>query len=298
MRSTLELPRQRRRRIASVSLVALCVQLLGCASSVLLAPEYSRERPWAELSADSRETLTRLHLQNDAGRELTALVYERPGDRGVVMVSGGKRMGRKTTSIYTHFLHGQGYRIVVFSFQGFDDNAGPAELKSMTGDAAAIYHAVQTRYPREPIIYLATSVSTAAALCLPGRVPPGPSGLVLESAMNVRTIAFTTVSQPPLLWPLLPLTIPLAAGITIDVPDELAPHACMVKADQVPVLFLHHPKDDIVPYKSARRLFDAYPGPKSFHDYTLKNHGTSNLLLNLDRGGQQAVLEFVESVFK
>ncbi len=286
------------RKLRACFIIGLSLQLSACASSVLLDPEHSRDRPWPELTADSRETLQRVELHNEAGNRLTMLVYEQPGDYGSVMVSGGDSMGRKTTSIYTQFLHNRGYRIIIFSFQGYDDNPGRAELKALPGDAASVYNEILSRYPGEPVVYLATSVSTAAALCLPAQAPPGPEGLILEAAMNVRTIAFATVSQPPLVWPLLPLTLPLAAGISVDVPNNLAPAACMAKAEQVPALFLHHPNDDIVPYKSALRLFESYPGEKWFYDFTLENHGTSHLLLNLDRGGQRAVLDFVRSVFE
>jgi hypothetical protein len=83
--------------LAATTMLLVAFSWLGCASSVLLAPEYSRDRPWAELSPDSEERLETIQLKNDSGREITALIYERDGDRGSVMVSGGKSMGRKTT---------------------------------------------------------------------------------------------------------------------------------------------------------------------------------------------------------
>ena len=264
---------------------------LGCASSLMLPAGLATRYPPPELAAPGQRTA--VLVENAAGERLEGALYSWPGDRGTLLVSGGNAMSRSETEHYVTFLHRQGFRVLVFSFQGYDDNGGKPALASLPTDAAAFFRFARERDPEEPVGYLASSISTVAAQCLPA-LEPDLAVLILEGAVDAPRIGFAKVTERPAFWPLLPLTWPIAFGVSLDVPDGVDPRRCFGApgVDSVPALYLHHPDDAVVPYSGARDLFDRYPGPSRFLDLTVKRHPTAHLLLSQDDGARRAVVEF------
>ena len=182
-----------RRAVVAVLILVACT--LGCASTILLQPQFTRRGQATPAQAD------RIALTNARGSEIGAFLTAADGDYGSVMVSGGNAMGKGQTYRYTAFLRGHGFRTLTFSFQGYDSNGGEADLGSMLGDARGVYQYLGTRFPGEPVAYLASSISTAPGLCLPSHAPE-LAGVILEGAINLRTIPFQKMLQ---WWPALPL---------------------------------------------------------------------------------------------
>lgn len=273
------------RALVAALLVTTCT--LGCASSILLQPQFTRRGngtpPQAEL----------LRLTNHSGVGIGAFLTSGNDDYGSVMVSGGNAMGKGSTYRATGFLQGQGFRVLTFSFEGYDVNGGDADLGTLLGDARTAYEHLSTRYPGEPVVYLAHSISTAPALCLPSH-EPGLRGVVLEGAINLRTIPFQKMLQWWPLLPLFPITLPYATGVSASVPGELSPGRCARNAGNVPALFLHHQRDVMTSYGSARGLYDQYAGPKRFEELTSRNRD-NHLLLFRDPDAQALVLQQLAS---
>ncbi len=229
--------------------VLLALLTTGCASSILLQPQYTRRGNGTPQQAELVE------LVNPGGNGIGGFLSASDGDYGSVMVSGGNAMGKGSTYRATRFLQGRGFRVLTFSFQGYDRNGGEAQLGSLLGDARTVHEHLSRRFPGEPIAYLAHSISTAPALCLPSHAPD-LSGVVLEGAINLRTIPFQKMWQ---LWPLLPLapiTLPYATFVSASIPGELSAGRCAENAGSVPALFLHHRDDVMTPYGGARGLYD------------------------------------------
>lgn len=142
-----------------------------------------------------------------------------------------------------------------FSYQGFGDNQGHADLASLIGDAQAFYTLVENKYQGQPIAFAGYSTGAVTGLCL------GDSerlaGVVAEGTFNPKTVLHDKH---------------LYAAMAIDpmlessVPEKLDTSRCIQELKAVPVLFLHNPSDPLAPYDAARRLFDSYEGPKEFID--------------------------------
>jgi hypothetical protein len=66
-------------------------------------------------------------VRNDRGALLHGLLFSSAADRGTALVSGGNTMSREQVLYYYRFLLGRGFRVLAFSFQGFDDNEGGAD---------------------------------------------------------------------------------------------------------------------------------------------------------------------------
>lgn len=275
-----KVPNGRARALAAVLLLAACT--IGCASTILLVPQLAGRGRGTPAGAELVE------LTNARGTEIGAFLTSADGDYGSVMVSGGNAMGKGNTYRYDDFLQGHGFRVMTFSFEGYDSNAGEANLGSLLGDAQAVYEHLRARFPGEPIAYVASSISTAPALCLPSH-EPALGGVVLEGTINLRTIPFRKMLQWWPLLPLFPLTLPYASFVSLSIPGDLSPGRCAEHAGDVPALFLHHPRDVMTPYGSARSLYDAYSGPKEF-DVLDSRNGQYHLLLSRDRSAQSKVL--------
>jgi pimeloyl-ACP methyl ester carboxylesterase len=255
------------RMLAIFAFLSASVFISGCsASRLMLFPRLAAKQegiyPAAKPAVTREETVT---VTNAGGYALHGLLSYNEGDRGVLLVSPGNAESREGARWYTSFLRGQGFRVLVFSFQGFDDNHGPADLHSLVGDAHAFYSLVKERFPGEPIVYFANSISTAAALCMAADGAP-LDGLVLEGAFDPKTIPFSKVAQSWLTLALFPISLPVATSVSATVPSSLKLSRCLPADKDIPALFVHNTDDIVTPYRTARRIFAVYPGRKEFYD--------------------------------
>ncbi len=143
----------------------------------------------------------------------------------------------------------------MFTYQGFGNNEGHADLGSLIGDAQAFYAFAENKYKGEPIAFVGYSTGAVTGLCLDDR--DQLSAIVVEGTFNPKTI----ISDKKLYAAML-----VDPMLESSVPDDLDTNRCLQQLKAVPVSFLHNPNDPLVPYDSARRLFDSYQGPKEFID--------------------------------
>lgn len=248
-----------------VIFIAILASMLGgCATRLMLYPELARGMEARQPPVPpSQHQAQKVVVKNDSGQELHGLLFESAGDFGTVMVSGGNAMSRAHTLEYYRSLLGHGFRLLVFSFQGYDENEGQAELTSLIGDAAAYHAYLKSNYPNEGVAYMGHSISSAVALCLPLRVGTF-SAIIVEGAFDPKAIAYTKLKQLWYLFPLYPILLPTAVAVSATVPDELDVTKCVTAYRDIPVMFVHHPYDTVTPFVSAFDLFSRYRGDKQF----------------------------------
>jgi hypothetical protein len=246
-------------------MVILASFLSGCATRLMLYPElaHKMDARYPPSSILNQRRAEKVVVKNDSGHELRGLLFESEGDAGTVIVSGGNAMSRTHTLEYHRFLLGHGFRVLVFSFQGYDDNEGRSNLSSLVGDAAAYYAYLKSTYPSEEIAYFGHSISSAVALCLPLRAG-ALSAIIVEGAFNPKSIAFTKLKQIWYLFPLYPMLLPAAAAVSATVPDNLDVAKCINAYSDIPIIFAHHPYDVVTPFERAFDLFSIYRGDKQF----------------------------------
>ena len=63
-------------------------------------------------------------------------------------------MNISATYAQSKYLIGNGFRVLIFTWQGFDSNGGEADLNSLLGDANAFYSYAESRFPRQPIAFV------------------------------------------------------------------------------------------------------------------------------------------------
>lgn len=146
-------------------------------------------------------------------------------------------------------FHELGLNIFIFDYRGYGYSEGkPSEEGTYQDALAAWRYLTESRHlSPEQIIMFGRSLGGAIAAWLAARRQP--RGIILESA-------FTSV--PDLageIFPFLPTR--LLSRFQYNTRAEIARLHC-------PVLLIHSPDDDIIPYHHSQTLLQAAPDPKFF----------------------------------
>jgi uncharacterized protein len=139
-----------------------------------------------------------------------------------------------------------GSSVLILDYRGYGKSGGSPSEHGLYRDADAAYQCLLDRgYRARQIILQGESLGTAVAVDLASR--KDCTGIVLEAAFTSgRDVAGTVVL---LVGPLLFRGFDSESKITNI---------------RVPLLFFHGDRDEIIPLRLGRALFDAAPEPKSF----------------------------------
>lgn len=146
-------------------------------------------------------------------------------------------------------FHELGVAVLIFDYRGYGRSGGrTTEVGTYRdADAAWRYLVEQRGYAAGQIVLFGRSLGAAVASRLATQAQPG--GLILESAF---------VSVPDMaarIYPFLPVR--WLSRYRYDTAAALQSVTC-------PVLVIHSPDDDIIPYEQGERLFVAARDPKRF----------------------------------
>lgn len=194
--------------------------------------------------------------------------------RGTVVFfhgNAGNISGRLDTA---RFFHEHTMNVLLVSYRGYGQSTGSPSEDGLYRDAdAAWQHLTEERgVASESILIAGRSLGSAPATYLAARTVPG--GLLLESA-------FTSLPDVGArAYPILPVR--WLSRFRFNNESRIA----QVNA---PVLMIHSPDDEVVPYDLGRTLFAAVSEPKTFVDI----RGGHNAMRTDQPGYRQAVRTFV-----
>lgn len=154
-------------------------------------------------------------------------------------------------------LHDLGLSLLILDYRGYGRSEGKPDEAGTQRDALAAWrHLTEARhFPPEAVVLHGQSLGAALAAWLAAHERPG--ALILESA-------FTSVPDLAAeLYPWLPAR--RLTRFRYATREYLGWVRC-------PVLVIHSPDDEIVPYAHGQRLYEAAAGPKAF----LKLRGDHN----------------------
>jgi fermentation-respiration switch protein FrsA (DUF1100 family) len=145
--------------------------------------------------------------------------------------------------------HDLGFSTLVFDYRGYGESEGTPDEEGTYRDAQAAwdYLVKERSIPPSRIIVIGRSLGGAVAARLARKQTP--AALVLESSFtSVPDIAADVYWYFP---------VRLLSRFRYETSDHVRDARC-------PVLVVHSPDDEIIPYHHGRTLFDRAPGPKEF----------------------------------
>lgn len=254
--------------MGSVELPPLSVKAACWAAGLLLAwlglrwferaSLFIPSRQLAGTPADSGFPYEELRLTAADGTRLHAWLVPGPeGGRTVVFFHGNAgNISHRMEKL--RLLRGLGLSVLLFDYRGYGQSEGrPGERGTYADGLAAVEHLLAGRkLPAGRLVYYGESLGCAVALETALARPPG--ALILESPFT------STAEMGRRLLPFLPARLLVRHRY-----DNLA----KIGALKAPLLILHSPDDEIVPYAMGRALFAAAPEPKAFAELRGDHNG-------------------------
>lgn len=160
-------------------------------------------------------------------------------------------IGNRLESIET--FHNLGLSVFIFDYRGYGKSEGNPTIEGTHLDALAAWRWLvqEKNTPPEQIVVFGRSLGGAIAMDLMKNDSIRPKALILEST-------FASLADMTRLEFLSPLT-----RLLIGNPWD---SEAVARTLTLPTLVIHSPKDEIVPYRQGKKLFNALAGEKIFFD--------------------------------
>jgi len=172
-------------------------------------------------------------------------------------------------------FHKLGLNILIIDYRGYGLSEGAVSEAGLYLDAMAAWQYLinQRGYTEKDIIIFGRSMGGAVATQLASRVQPG--ALIIESTFS---------SVKDMAGRILPLISKLVY-IRYNFNTESS-----IKQVRAPVLVMHSPDDDIIPFQFGEKVFAAANEPKEF--YPLQGSHNNGFMQSMP-GYQQAIKSFL-----
>jgi len=219
-----------------------------------------------------------LNLKTEDGASIFGWYVPASPASPVMLVSHGNAGNISDRLDKLAIFRGAGASVLFYDYRGYGRSSGSASEEGTYRDAESAYRwltAVKGVPPKRIVLY-GESLGSAVAVELALRREAG--GLILESGFT------STEDMARIVFPFLP-----ARWLVRFRYDSLS----KISKVRCPVLVMHSPQDDIVPFEMGRRLFAAAPQPKIF--FEMKG-GHNEGFLDTGPAYGQAIRRFLESL--
>lgn len=238
------------RIIKNILLLLLGLVLLnGCMylqqSSMIFFPYATLDQTPAEWGLVYEDVF----LDTEDGVRLHGWYIPRHGSKQALLFFHGNAGNISHRGASVEIFHRLGLNVFIFDYRGYGKSEGKPDEKGLYKDARAAwrYLSKERGFGQEEIILFGRSLGGAVAAELATEIQPG--GLILEStfssAKDVANAVFPVLSRL----------------IFLRYDFDTAAH---VRRVACPVLVLHSPDDEIIPFRLGEKVFQAANEPKSF----------------------------------
>lgn len=221
-------------------------QLSGSPSDVGLAYEDVR------LKTPDGETLHAWWIPNEDARGTLLFFHGNAGNMSHRL---------ETLRVY----HDLRLNVLIFDYRGYGQSSGSPSEEGLCTDAETVWrHLINDRnVAPEDVVLFGRSLGSGPATWLAERVLEG--ALILESA-------FTSVPDAGAHhYPFLPVR--LLSKVRFD-------NLARIGSCRSPVMVIHSPDDEVLPFEQGRRLFETARQPKSFLELSGPHNNAFHLSLN------------------
>ena len=243
-----------------------CVFLLVLNVSMFLRQPAMTFFPARELVATPTDwglEYTDVYLRTEDAVNVHGWYIPKPGaDRALLFLHGnGGNISHRGDSI--EIFHRLGFHVLIIDYRGYGLSAGHPGEAGLYRDAAAAWNYLRETagIPAQNIVIFGRSLGGAVAAQLAAEVDAG--ALILESTFSSARDFAAQV------FPVLSRVLYLRYGF-----DTVA----RLQRVDYPVLVLHSPDDDIIPFALGRKVYDAAQGTKHF--VTLRGDHNSGFLMS------------------
>jgi fermentation-respiration switch protein FrsA (DUF1100 family) len=185
--------------------------------------------------------------------------------RGYALFSHGNAGNIADRLESIQLLRRMGFSVLGYDYGGYGYSEGHPSEKRIYADVEAMWQYLTGELGVAPdkIVIFGRSLGGAAAVHLASKVQP--AAVVLEST-------FTSI---PDVVRGLPLGFLLAPCVRHDFPS-----LSKIKDIHAPLLLIHSPEDDVIPYGHGRKLFEAANEPKTFLE--IRGSHNDGFVLSMD----------------
>ena len=190
-----------------------------------------------------------LNIQTADAVRISAWYIPALNRRGTILVCHGNAGNISHRLDTIRIFNELGLDVIIFDYRGYGQSQGhPSEAGSYLDAAAACQWLLDEKgVPQSELIIMGRSLGGAVATKLAR--DHSPKALILEST-------FTSAQD-------------LGAGIYPWLPVKMLlrydyPTLAMISGISCPVLLIHSPEDEIVPFDMGQRLYEAVSSPKEF----------------------------------
>ncbi|MBI5623961.1 MAG: alpha/beta hydrolase [Elusimicrobia bacterium] len=199
----------------------------------------------ADIGLASSEMLTR----TEDGETIHGWFVDAGPESPVLLVSHGNGGDISDRLDKLRIFRDAGASVLLYDYRGYGRSTGRPSEQGTYRDAEAAHGWLTREKGVDPgrLVLYGESLGGAVALETALRLPC--AGLILDSAFT------STAAMGERLFPFLPVGLIVRFRY-----DNLS----KIGRVRVPVLVLHSPEDDIVPFSMGKALFEAAPEPKTF----------------------------------
>ncbi len=199
-----------------------------------------------------------LWLTADDGVRLHGWYLPSPGARRVLLFFHGNAGNISHRGASIEIFHRLGLDVLILDYRGYGHSEGRPSETGLYRDAAAAWnYLVESRgIAPDRIVVFGRSLGGAVAAHLAAETHPG--ALILESTFS-STRDFVNLAYPVLSWLIV-------RRFAFNTESRLEAIRC-------PVLVLHSPDDDVIPYRLGQQVFQAARPPKQFVDLLGDHNG-------------------------
>jgi uncharacterized protein len=257
-----------------IEVVVRGVAVVALVLLVLTAVMYVNQRgslyfPWPDPPESAPPGVEALEIETDDGLHLGAWLVPGAGDEAgpgpAVLVCNGNAGNRAHRLPLAEALADLGYHVLLFDYRGYAGNPGSPSEDGLRTDARAAARALIDRADVDPARLAYFGESLGASVCggLAAEMPP--AALILRSPFP-STLAIARHHYPylPVVEPLIWDRWPLADQLAEDV--------------RAPLLVLVGERDEIVPPRLSREVYEAAAEPKRFVEVAALHHNDEALL--------------------
>lgn len=192
---------------------------------------------------DFSQPFDEFFLETDDGAKLNAVHVKNGGEKGVVLYFHGNSGNISNLYRVANRISEKGYDAIFMDYRSYGKSTGALSEEALNKDAQLFYDYAMQFYREDEIIVYGRSFGTGIATRLAAR--NNPSRLILESPF------YSAVDLGKHRFPFLPVSL-LSRY-------RFPSHAYAKKVD-CPIFIFHGTEDSVIPYDSAKRLYESIPG--------------------------------------